>query len=347
MSDPNLEPLRWGILGASHFAKSATIPAMQKGKHTRVEAVASRSLEKAQKAAKECSIPKAYGSYDELLQDSELDAVYIPLSNNLHTEWTIKAARAGKHVLVEKPIALTAKQGEPLLKVQEETGVQIAEGFMIRYHPQWEKVQELIQAGRIGQVRAVQTAFSYANDDAGNIRNQKDVGGGALYDIGCYAISSARLAFGADPKRAIALVDLDPNNGTDRLTSALLDFEQGQASFVIGTKHVPYQRVQIFGTEGHIEVEIPFNAPGERPCRVLVGPGCEGAPDFTIAVDSRDTAEVIKLPVGNHYTLQFDGFSKAVRLGQTPRNTIAEALVSVRTIDAIFRSAESQRWESV
>jgi predicted dehydrogenase len=261
--------------------------------------------------------------------------------------WSIKAARAGKHVLCEKPIAMNAAEAEQLLQVQQETGKLIAEAFMVRYHPQWETAVALIQSGRIGQVRAMQTAFSYTNVDLENIRNQKAVGGGALYDIGGYAINTARLVFGAEPKRVVGVCDVDAASGCDRLTSAILDFGSGQATFVVGTQHVPYQRVHIFGTKGHIEVEVPFNAPHDRGCKIRVDAGFVGAPDFTVAQTSDELAELVTLPAANQYTLQSQSFSEAVRAGTAVRNDMQSAVANMRVVDAIFRSAESQRWEAV
>lgn len=339
--------VRWGVLGASHFALMAAIPAMQKAALVDIRALASRSLDKAKQAAASVGIPRAYGSYEELIADPELDAIYNPLPNNLHVPWSIKAARAGKHVLCEKPIALTAAQAAELAAVQRETGKIIAEAFMVSYHPQWELVAETIKSGRIGAVRAVQTAFSYTNKDLHNIRNQKEVGGGAIYDIGGYAITTARLIFGAEPTRVVAVCDVDPESGCDRLSSALLDFPGGQAQFVVGTQHVPYQRVHVFGTKGHLEVEIPFNAPHDRPCKVLVDDGFAGAPDFTVAQSSDDRQELLSVPVANHYTRQGQLFSEAVRSGKPVRNDMQSAVANMKVIDAIFRSAASGRWETV
>src|SRR5690349_11054771 len=219
-----MQPVNWGIISTAKIGTEKVIPAMQKSRHCRIQAIASRDLALAKKWAQTLGIPKAYGSYEELIADPEIEAVYNPLPNHLHVPWSIKAARAGKHVLCEKPIAMNAAEAEQLAEVQRETGKLIAEAFMVRYHPQWELVVELIQSGRIGKVRAVQTAFSYSNSDLENIRNQKDVGGGALYDIGGYAINTARLVFGAEPKRVVGVCDVDPKSGCDCLTSAILDF---------------------------------------------------------------------------------------------------------------------------
>jgi len=341
------KPVVWGVLGASHFALMAAIPAMQQAPLVELLAIGSRSLDKAKRAASSANVARAYGSYQELLDDPEIEAIYNPLPNDLHVPWSIQAARAGKHVLCEKPIAMSAAQAEQLAQVQRETGKLIAEAFMVRYHPQWELVTTLISGGRIGQVRALQTAFSYDNRGLDNIRNQKDLGGGALYDIGGYAINTARLVFAAEPKRVVGVCALDPNSGCDYLTSAILDFGVGQANFVVGTQHVPYQRVQIFGTSGHIEVEIPFNAPHTRGCKIYVDDGCVGSPDFTIARTSAERAELFTTPAANQYTLQWQAFSQAIRSGKPIKNDMQSAVANMRVIDAVFRSAETQRWEAV
>ncbi len=341
------KPVVWGVLGASHFALMAAIPAMRQAPLVDLRALASRSLDKAKQAAASVNVPRAYGSYEELIGDPEIEAIYNPLPNNLHVPWSIKALRAGKHVLCEKPIAMSATEAEELANVQRETGKLVAEAFMVRFHPQWEAVVQLIQSGRIGKVRAVQTAFSYTNTDLDNIRNQKDVGGGALYDIGGYAINTARLIFGSEPKRVVGVCERDPNSGCDSLSSAILDFGGGQASFVVGTQHVPYQRVQIFGTKGHIEVEIPFNAPHDRPCKVYVDEGFVGAPDFTVKQSSDDRRELVPSVAANHYTRQWQQFSEAIRNGTPVKNDMQSAVANMRVIDAIFRSADSQRWEAV
>jgi predicted dehydrogenase len=341
------KPVVWGVLGASHFARMAAIPAMAGAPLATLRALASRSLDKATKAAAQAGVARAYGSYEELVADPEIEAVYIPLSNDLHVPWSIRAARAGKHVLCEKPIALTVAEVEELRSVQRETGKLIAEAYMVRYHPQWRLVRQVIDSGRIGQVRAVQTAFSYDNPNPENIRNQRERGGGAVYDIGGYAITTARLVFGHNPGRVAAVSVRDAQSGCDVLTSTILDFGDGQATFVVGTRHVPYQRVHVFGTEGHLEVEIPFNAPHDRPCRVFVDGGLVGAPDFTVAASSDERRELLPLPRANHYSLQWQAFSEAIRKGTPFENDLDTALANARVVDAVFRAVESQRWESV
>src|SRR5438552_13673669 len=250
--------VQWGVLGAANIAVQKVIPAMQHGEWCEVTALASRDLGKAQRFALELGIPKVYGSYDELLADGAIEAVYNPLPNHLHVPWTIKAAEAGKHVLCEKPLGLTAGEVRTLLEVRDRTGVKIEEAFMVRSHRQWIGVLELIKKGRIGAVRSVSGAFSYDNRDPKNIRNIADFGGGALMDIGCYLVYISRLVFAQEPSRAFGVIVQDPEMRTDVVTSAILDFPAGQAVFSCSTRLVPYQRVQIFGASGRIEVEIPF-----------------------------------------------------------------------------------------
>jgi predicted dehydrogenase len=337
-SEESLSPVRWGVLGASRFALKVSLPGMRRGPLTQLVALASRDVDKARAAAQPLGIPTAYGSYEELLADPNIDAIYNPLPNHLHVEWTARAARAGKHVLCEKPIALTAAEAETLVAAQRESGKLIAEAFMIRNHPQWQQAKAWVQAGRIGDLVSVQTAFSYFNRDAQNIRNKKDVGGGALYDIGCYAVNTARFLFGREPVRAIAVVERDPDFGTDRLTSGVLDFGGAHLTFTVSTQAVPYQRVNAFGTKGRIEVEIPFNAPADRPCRIFLDDG---------AALGGGSAQATSFPVVDQYHLQSEAFSRAIRTGAPIENSVDVAVGNMRAIDALFRSADSGRWEPV
>jgi predicted dehydrogenase len=329
--------LRWGVLSTANIGIKKVLPAMQKGRYTTVDAIASRDPELARNAAASLGIPKAYGSYEELLADPEIDAVYNPLPNQLHVPWTAKAAEAGKHVLCEKPISLTAAEAKTLLAVRDRTGVKIGEAFMIRSATQWLRAGELLRAGRIGQLRSVAGFFSYFNDDPANIRNQVECGGGALLDIGCYCIQAARLGFGQEPKRVIGLVERDPRFHTDRLTSALLDFAGGQAIFTCSTQLVPYQRVQFFGTKGRIEIEIPFNAPKDRPTRLFIDETGE-------LVGSGIRTE--EFPTADQYTLQGDAFSRAVLEGSEVPVPLEEAIANMAVIEAVFRSAETGSWET-
>lgn len=332
-----LAPVRWGVLGASRFALNVSLPGMNKGSLTKLCALASRDLEKARAAADSLGIEKAYGSYEALLEDPEIEAIYNPLPNHLHVPWTAKAARAGKHVLCEKPIALTAKEAETLVQVQRETGKLIAEAFMVRSHPQWHEAKKRVESGELGEIVSVQCAFSYFNRDPSNIRNKKDLGGGALFDIGCYAVNTSRYLFGREPKRLIALCERDPEFGTDRLTSGMLDFGGAHLTFTCSTQAVSYQRVQVFGTKGRLEVEIPFNAPPHEPCRIFVDDGSSlgGA-----------SAKAQTFPIVDQYSLQSEDFSRAIRTGEKVENSIEVAVGNMRAIDALFRSAESGKWET-
>ncbi len=328
--------IRWGVLSTAAIGTVKVIPAMQQGQFSTVTAIASRDLAKAREAAATLGIPKAYGSYGELLADPEIDAIYNPLPNHLHVPWTIAAARAGKHVLCEKPLSLTVAEAETLLAVRAETGVHIGEAFMIRSHPQWLRAKQWIDEGRIGKLRSVAVVFSYFNNDPANIRNVPAYGGGALMDIGCYAIQAARYAFSQEPDRVVGLIERDPEMGTDRLTSALLDFPAGQAIFTCSTQLVPYQRVQFLGTTGRIEIEIPFNAPPRRETRIFL----DQTGDIFGSGILTET-----FPICDQYTLQGDAFSRAILDGTPVPVTLEEAIRNMQVIEAIFRSAATNQWE--
>jgi len=329
--------VRWGVLGAAKIAVSKVVPAMQRGERTGVTAIASRSLEKARHAAVGLGIPRAYGSYEELLADPEVEAIYNPLPNHLHVPWSIRAAEAGKHVLCEKPVALSAAEARKLVAARDRTGVLIQEAFMVRAHPQWLAVQGAVQDGRIGELRSIHGFFSYFNDDPTNIRNLSGIGGGGLLDIGCYPVTLSRFLFAAEPRRLIAHVEIDPELGVDRLTSAMLEFARGTCTFTCATQLVPYQRVQVLGTAGRIEVEIPFNAPPDRPCRILVDDGRD---------PSGTGIEVLSFEACDQYTLQADLFSKAVRDGGPAPVPLEDAVANMAVLDALARSAGSGRWEA-
>jgi len=310
---------------------------MQRSAWIDVRAIASRSEAAARQAASELCIPRAYGSYEALLADPEIEAIYNPLPNHLHVSLTLQAAAAGKHVLCEKPIALTVEQAEQLRSAAGK--VHIMEAFMVRFHPQWLRARELVRSGKIGEPRAVLVFFSYYNDDPSNIRNQAGIGGGALYDIGCYGIVLGRFLFETEPLRAVALVDRDPMLRTDRTTSALVDFGQGrQLSFTVSTQCVPYQRVQICGARGRIEIQIPFNAPQDEHTRILIDDGS--------TLDGKSITTEVLAPC-DQYTLESEAFSRAVR-GETPLPYgLDDALMNMRIVDALFRSEKSGRFEEV
>lgn len=327
-----MSKVRWGVLSTANIGVQKVIPAMQRGSYCDMVGIASRDLERAQATASKLGLPKTYGSYEDLLADPEIDAIYNPLPNHLHVPWSIKALEAGKHVLCEKPIGLNAAQAQQLVDAAaQHPHLKVMEAFMYRFHPQWQRARELVQGGSIGELRTIQTVFSYYLDDPTNIRNRAEVGGGALYDIGCYPISISRFIFDAEPRRVSAIAEFDPRFGTDRLTSAILDFGRGTATFTCGTQLSPYQRVTIFGTQGHIEVEIPVNAPPDRSCRIWLQQG-------------NDERQEILIPVADQYTLQGDAFSRAVLDSTDVPTPLTDAVANMRVIDAVFQSAKTNSW---
>jgi predicted dehydrogenase len=330
--------VRWGILGVANIAVKKVIPGMQQAPNVAIAAIASRDLTKAQKAAAQLDIPVAYGSYEELLADPLIDAIYNPLPNHLHVPWSVKAAAAGKHVLCEKPIGLTAAGTELLIAARNKYGVKIGEAFMVRVHPQWLRARELVRTGAIGELRSVVSVFSYFNNDPKNIRNQSAIGGGGLMDIGCYPITMARFLFGREPVRVSALMDLDPNMRTDRLTSAILDFDPGQAIFTVSTQLVPFQRMQVLGTKARIDMEIPYNAPPDRATRIFVDDGSQLG-----GLSARPE----EFPVLDQYTLQGEAFSRAILDNTEVPVTLEDAHLNMLVIDAIVRAAEAGTWEPV
>jgi predicted dehydrogenase len=328
--------VKWGVLGAASIAVRKVIPGMQEGEYCEVAAIASRDIAKARAAAATLKIGTSYGSYEELLADPEIEAIYNPLPNHLHVPWSIKAMEAGKHVLCEKPIGLNAAEARTLLLLRECAGVKIGEAFMVKTHPQWLRTRELILGGRIGDLRAIIGAFSYFNRDPKNVRSKLEWGGGGLLDIGCYPITMSRFMYGAEPLRVSGVLERDPEFGTDRLASAILEFSGGHAVFTCSTQMVPYQRMQFLGTKGRIEIEIPFNAPPKKPTRIFVDDGSDvgGA-----------GIKVETIPVCDQYTIQGDVFSRAILEGGEVPVPLEDAIANMAVIDAIFRSSESGKWE--
>jgi len=329
-----MKKVRWGVLSTARIGTETVIPAVQLGEHCQVIAIASRSLEKAQVAASQLSIPKAYGSYENLLADPEIDAVYIPLPNHLHVPWSIKALEAGKHVLCEKPIGLTAAEAQELLDAaRKHPQLKVMEAFMYRLHPQWQRVRQLLAGGGIGEPRTVQSIFSYYNDDPNDIRNMADIGGGGLLDIGCYCISLARFIFEAEPRQVCGIIEYDPQFGVDRLASGILDFGKGISTFSCATQLAPYQRASIFGTEGRVEIERPFNPYVDRPCKIWHQRGNE--------------VEEIVLEIYNQYTIQGELFSQAVLDDTEVPTPLEDAVANMEVIEALIRSAKSGTWVEV
>jgi len=320
--------VRWGVLSTASIGMQKVTPAIQQASNAQVVAIASRDGARARAAADELGIPAAYGSYEALLEAPDVDAVYLPLPNDQHAEWTMRAAAAGKHVLCEKPLAMTVAQAEEMVAACQAAGVLLVEAFMYRHHPTWVEVVRRVRTGTLGRLEAVQVFFSYFNDDPANIRNRVEHGGGALMDIGCYPINAARLLFDAEPTGVHAAVRRDPVMGIDTLTSAVLEFPGGgQASFTVGIRSEPYQRVHVVGTEGRIEVEIPFNIPWDRPTRVLVTAG--GDPPVAPA-----TTELTFDPA-NQYTLQAEVFGRAVLDGTPAPVPPSDAVATMAVLEAI------------
>lgn len=327
-----MQKVRWGILSTAKIGTEQVIPAMQQSEICEISAICSRDLERAKSAAERLGIPIAYGTYEELIGSSEIDAIYNPLPNHLHIAPSIQALEAGKHVLCEKPIAMTAAEGQQLVDAaRAHPELKVMEAFMYRHHPQWQRAKQIVESGGIGQLRTVQSAFSYFNDDATNIRNQADIGGGGMMDIGCYCVSLARFIFGRQPNRVMGLVEFDPTLKTDRLASGILDFGEGTSTFTCSTQLTKYQRVNIFGTTGRVEIEIPFNAPPDVPCKMWH--------------ESDGNIEEIVLPVCDQYRIQGDLMSEAILNGTPVPTPIEDAVENMHVIEAVLSSNESGQWQ--
>jgi predicted dehydrogenase len=329
-----MKKVRWGILSTAKIGREKVIPAMQAGKLCDIVAIASRNKEQGNMVADRLHIPVVYDSYEKLLDDPQIDAVYIPLPNHLHVEWAIKSLQAGKHVLCEKPIGLSsAEAGRLLLAAQQKPHLKVMEAFMYRFHPQWQLAKKMVSGGKIGELKTIQSFFSYYNTDPKNIRNQKEAGGGGMMDIGCYCISLSRFLFGKEPVRASGIVEFDPVLQTDRIASGILDFSTGTATFTCSTQLTPYQRVNILGSEARIEIEIPFNAPTDRPCRIWL--------------HSKEGSEEIIFDTADQYTLQCDLFSKAILNNEAVPTPLEDAVNNMKVIEAVFESASKNKFVTV
>ena len=329
-----MKKLRWGVLSSAKIGLNKVIPAMQQSKYCKITAIASRSFEKAQTESIRLGIPKAYSSYEELLADKEIDAVYIPLPNHLHVRWSIKSLEAGKHVLCEKPIGLTTSEAEILIKAaQKHPQLKIMEAFMYRHHPQWEMAKKLVTDGKIGELQTIQSFFSYYNTDPTDIRNIAEMGGGGLMDIGCYCISLARFIFSKEPHRVFGKRETDLNFNTDKLFSGIMEFDDGTSTFTCSTQLVPYQKVNIFGTGGKIEIDIPFNAPPDKKCKLIH--------------QREDKIDEIFFEKCNQYTIQGDLFSQAVINNTDLPTPIIDSVSNMRVLDAILISSERETWSKL
>jgi predicted dehydrogenase len=324
--------VRWGILSTAKIAREKVIPAMQQAANCDIVAIASRNIAQAQEVADRLKIPSVYGCYEELLNDQTIDAVYIPLPNHMHVEWAIKSIRAGKHVLCEKPVGLSSAEAGKLLQVAAENPkLKVMEAFMYRFHPQWVHAKKLVDEGVIGRLRTIQSFFSYYNVDPNNIRNQELMGGGGMMDIGCYCVSLARFIFNKEPDRVLGHVEFDHVLRTDILTSGILDFSTGTSTFTCSTQLMPYQRVNILGTEGRIEIEIPFNAPPLQATRLWL--------------HTKSNSEEITFDPVDQYTLQGDLFSKAILNNEPVPTPLQDAVNNMKAIEAVFESAKEERWK--
>lgn len=329
-----MEKLRMGVLGCSgHYFKRVAIP-LRESLLIEPYAIASRETDKARKAAAAWGFAANYGSYEALLADRSVDFVYIPLPNHLHLEYIKKAADAGKPILCEKPLCLNAREAAEAAAYCAERGVPLMEAFMYRFHPQWVRARQLAEAGEIGAIRSTQCWFSYNNKDPNNIRNIADFGGGALLDIGCYAVSSARFLMGAEPRRVVCMIERDGTFKTDILVSGLLDFGGGRrSSFTVGTQAFSMQRVDAYGASGAFTVEVPFNMYGDVPGRL------------SVATDVG--RRVIETEIADQYLLLFEAFAQAVAEGAPVPTPVADAVANMAVLDALAASADSGVWEPV
>ena len=331
-----MRKLRFGVLGAAKIAREKVIPPLLRAERCEVVALASRDAARASEVAGGLGIGRSHGSYEELLADPGVDAIYNPLPNHMHVPWTIKAAEAGKHVLCEKPIGLDAAECARLIEVRDRTGVMIQEAFMVRTHPQWLRARELVRNGRIGDLKAIRGHFSYFLSDTGNVRNVAEWGGGGLLDIGCYPITTSRFVTGLEPARVAAIIERDPQSGIDRLGTAILDYGAVQCCFQYGTQLVPRQTMEFFGTKARLVVEVPFNAPNDVPCRLTLYEG-PGLGDVAL--------ETIEIPACDQYGIMGDAFAAAILDGTPQPVPLEDSLANMKVIDAVFRAGASGSWE--
>lgn len=331
--------IKWGVLGNAGIARNYVIPGMQAGDYSEISGIASRDIKKSKKTAENLGIENAYGSYEELLADKSIDAVYIPLPNHLHVEWSIKAMEAGKHVLCEKPFALTVSDVKKAIETRDRCGVKIGEAFMVRSHPQWLKAREITSSEDFGKLRAVQGFFSYSNFDPLNIRNSysSEMGGGGIWDIGCYPVNTSRFLFREEPVRVVAAMEYDQKLRIDRLASAILEFPGGQATFICSTQISPYQRMLAVGTKKHIEIKIPFNSPSTFPTEIYYDDSnIEEKERYKITIDTC-----------HQYTLQGDSFSKAIIEDTNVPVPLEDTLKNTAVLTALHKSSKSGNWEKV
>lgn len=325
---------RWGIMSTAKIGREQVIPAIQDAENGVITAIASRDEAKARAVADRFGVPHAFGSYDAMLASDTIDGVYIPLTTDAHVEWSLKAAKAGKHVLCEKPIGLSVEEAETLQAAGERfPQLKLMEAFMYRHHPQWTTAKRIVEDGGVGELRTIQSFFSYFNDNPQNIRNQPEIGGGGLMDIGCYPISWSRWMFGEEPARVLGHLEIDPQLGVDRIASGVLEFSRGTGTFTCSTQFAPYQRANIIGTTGRVEIEIPANAPPDKPCRLWH--------------QSQKGIREILCGVSDQYTVQGDLFARAILEDLPVPTPFADAVSNMRVIEAIVRSHEQRGWSTL
>lgn len=326
---------RWGVLSTAKIGREQLIPAMVDAENGVLQGIASRDLKKAKALTTRFGAKQAFGSYEELLASDTIDGVYIPLPTSQHLEWAEKAVEAGKHVLVEKPLALNAKDIAKLIKLRDKKKVLVCEAFMVTYHPQWLKVRDLVASGAIGTLRHVQGAFTYFNLDPTNMRNILSLGGGALPDIGVYPTVSTRFVTGKEPKRVQATIERDKKFKTDIFSTIRADFGDFELSFYLSTQLAARQLMVFHGDKGFIEVHGPFNA---------------GLYDHhKVSLHNQDHTEetVFRFPGAAQYRLQVEAFARAAKGGKDPVFTLESSVKNQKVIDAIFRAGDSGVWEKV
>jgi predicted dehydrogenase len=326
-----MKPVTFGVLSVSKHFSLRVYPVIRSSPALTIKAISSRSPEKARTEAARLGIEKAYGSYEEVLADKGIEAVYIPLPNSLHARWIRAAADAGKHVLCEKPFAMNAEEAEDAVRYAEGRGVKVMEAFMFRFHPQWEKAREILAIGEIGEVHSIHIQYAYMNRDPKNIRNIPEAGGGAIMDIGCYAVSAIRFLMGAEPSRVMALVTRDPDFRTDVITSAILDYGRARGVFTVSTTSWPGQKVDIRGTEGEVSIKLPYNVFADVPAE--------------LSVTTRIAPRTLVLSPASQYTLMFEGFCDALRNGTPVPTPPADGIANMKVLDALVRSENSGGWE--
>jgi len=323
--------LRWGIMGCAKIARKSVIPGIQQSDRGVVAAIASRSEMKARETAAQLGIPKYYGNYEELLADESIDVVYIPLPNNMHKEWVIRAAEAGKHVLCEKPFAMNAGEAEEMVQACERAGVKLAEAFMYRHHPRYNRIREIVESGEIGFIRGIHGTFTYNNAaDLANFRNSKELGGGAIYDIGVYPISAARYILGTEPEAATVHAMFSEQHGdVDMMASGLLEFPNKIALTFDCAMWADYRNtLEILGSDGRIEIPSAFVAGPDKPSHFNVIAG-----GVNHRIEARDV---------NPYSEQADDLAAAILDGKPQKFAANDAIHNMRVVDACLKSARTR-----